>query len=80
MHIGGGYISVAVAWVANVPSRLGYMPSIPVNPHADACRVHYGLLRRRRREHMRSITTSHNPIANPMIHCCGGDQEGPVTH
>ena len=76
---GGPYINVTDAWGGNVPAHPDYIPRSPVNWRAASRRVCDDFLHCRCRERIRIPATSLNPIVNPMIHCSGDNQEGPVT-
>ena len=65
----GPYSMLGFPWVNNLPAHPDYIPKSPENPRAAARRIRDDVLHRRRRELMRSPTTSCNPIVNPRVHC-----------
>ena len=76
---GGTYSNITVTCSSNVSARSAYMPRSPENTRA-AVRRNRDYFRRtmcRKLDSRRS--RSRNPIINPRVNCCGGDQEGPVT-
>ena len=75
---GGPYENVSVTWSGAVSDRPAYMPRSPENARAAARRIHDNYLCIRRRERMRSPSTSCKPIRNRRVNCCGYDWEGPA--
>ena len=61
-----------------VPAHHDCMSKSQKNAHADAHQICDDSLCNRRRDNMRSPSTSRNPVRNPRVNFPGDDRDGPI--